>query len=109
MKNKFLLLITLLLPAIFSISCKRAQQSYSNDKPAYIIYNSNGNKVTYSEMLRSVSNVDICFFGELHNDPISHWLELQLVKDLYSLKKGSLVVGAEMWESDNQIVLDEML
>ena len=109
MKHKLFLMALVLTSLLLNPSCKRANQSYSNDKPAYVIYNSNGKRVTYSQMLKSISSADICFFGELHNDVISHWLELQLIQDLDSLKKGSLVVGAEMWEADNQIVLDEML
>lgn len=48
-------------------------------------------------------------FGELHDNPISHWLQLELTKDLCKLKKDSLVLGAEMFESDNQLILDEYL
>ncbi len=44
-------------------------------------------------------------FGELHNNPICHWLELQLTKDLQAQKKGKLVLGAEMFETDNQTAL----
>lgn len=58
-------------------------------------------------MLKTLSRADVCLFGEMHNDPISHWLELSLEKDLFDIKKDRLVVGAEMWESDNQQVLDE--
>ncbi len=109
MKNRTYLTTFLIVALLFRFSNAEAQQSYANDKPAYIVYNSSGVKVTYSQMLNSVAAADICFFGELHNDVISHWLELQLVKDLHSLKKSNLVVGAEMWEADNQTVLDEML
>jgi len=94
---------------MLSTSCAKAQKSYNTDNPAYIIYNSSGKKVSYNEMVRSLTSTDICFFGELHNDPISHWLELSLIKDFYEIKRENLVVGAEMWERDNQIVLDEMM
>lgn len=101
--------ILLIFSLIISTSCAKAQKTYSTDNPAYIIYNSSGKKVSYNNMMKSLSAADICFFGELHNDPISHWLELSLIKDFNEIKKDNLVVGAEMWERDNQIVLDEML
>ncbi len=82
-------------------------QSYINDHPSYVILDKSGNKVEYSQMLKSLSKNDICLFGEMHNDPISHWLELSLEKDFFRLKGDKLKVGAEMWESDNQQVLDE--
>jgi len=102
MKKIFLLgiLFLALTPALIS-------QSVSVDKPAFLIYNSNGTLVTYDQMINNVIKVDVCLFGELHNDPISHWLEKEIVKSLYQLKKDSLKVGAEMWETDNQLLLDE--
>lgn len=109
MKSKIKFSILLFFSLIISTSCAKAQKSYTTDNPAYIIYNSSGKKVSYNEMLRSLSSADICFFGELHNDAMSHWLEMSLVKDFYALKKDKLVVGAEMWERDNQIILDEMM
>lgn len=109
MKNRTYFTTFLIVALLFRFSNAEAQQNFTNDKPAYVVYNSNGVKVTYSQMLNSVAAADICFFGELHNDVMSHWLELQLVQDLHSLKKSNLVVGAEMWEADNQTVLDEML
>ena len=90
-------------------SCKRAQGSYPNGNPAYVIYNDKGRPVTYQEMLNSLLQTQVVLFGELHNDPISHWLELSLIRDFHNKKGSSLIVGAEMWERDNQLVLDEFL
>lgn len=92
-----------LLAACFS----GRSQSYSTDMPAYVILDKSGHKVDYSKMLKTLSRADVCLFGEMHDDPISHWLELTLEKDFHSIKKDRLVVGAEMWESDNRQVLDE--
>lgn len=47
------------------------------------------------------------FFGELHDNPIAHWLELEITKDLYSEKGKNLILAAEMFETDNQIMIDE--
>jgi len=82
---------------------------YISDNPAFVIYNEKGQKVTYAQMVSDLANADICLFGEQHNDPISHWMELSLIKSFYALKKEALVTGAEMWESDNQIIMDEMM
>ncbi|MFA5712724.1 MAG: ChaN family lipoprotein [Bacteroidales bacterium] len=109
MKNRIkIFLIALPLLSLIGLNSK-AQNSYSTSKPAYIIYNSYGQKVSYSQMLSSIATADISLFGELHNDVISHWLELQLVKDLYTIKGKGLVVGAEMFEADNQLVMGELL
>ncbi|TNE64086.1 MAG: iron-regulated protein [Bacteroidetes bacterium] len=76
----------------------------AQQKPAYILYNSKGKKVSYSKMLRSLQTRDIILFGEYHNNAIAHWLQLELVKDLHP--KRPLVLGAEMIEADNQDELD---
>ncbi|NMC40685.1 MAG: ChaN family lipoprotein [Bacteroidales bacterium] len=81
----------------------------AQDKPAYRIFNSEGKPVTYADMIRSASGADIVFFGELHDDPVAHWLELEVSKSLFDLKKGNIVLGAEMFEADNQLLLDEYL
>jgi uncharacterized iron-regulated protein len=60
-------------------------------------------------MLKSLEKADIIFFGELHDNPIVHWLQLELTRDLYRIKGDGLVLGAEMFESDNQLLLDEYL
>ena len=63
----------------------------------------------YEKMLKQIEDADIVLFGESHDNPISHWLQLELTKDLYNLKKDKLVLGAEMFESDNQVILNEYL
>lgn len=87
---------------------KTQTKEFMFDKPAYLIYDSIGNKVTYAQMVEAMSKKEVCLFGEIHNDPISHWLEKNLIASFYAEKKNNFVVGAEMWETDNQIVLDEL-
>ena len=77
---------------------------FSQDKSAFTIFNSKGDIVTYETMIQSISNVDIILFGELHNNPISHWLQYEVSLDLAQNNK--LVFGAEMLEADNQDELD---
>ena len=54
-----------------------------------------------------LSEKDLIFFGEKHDNPIAHWLQLELTSDLNSEKP--LVLGAEMIEADNQRSLDDYL
>ena len=83
--------------------------SFKNDKMAYILFNSEGKEIQYSKLLEKVKDADVILFGELHDNPIVHWLEQELTKDLYADKKENLILGAEMFESDNQIIIDEYL
>lgn len=80
----------------------------AQDKVAYKIYDSKGKEVAYGKMLKRLAKQDFVFFGELHNNAVAHWLQLELTQDL--LDGGAdLVLGAEMFESDNQLVLSEYL
>lgn len=81
----------------------------SSDKPAYLLYNKSLKETSYQKMLKELAEADIVFFGELHDNSLNHWLELQVTKDLYKEKKEKLVLGAEMFEADNQTVLNEYL
>lgn len=58
-------------------------------------------------MLKSVKDQDILMFGELHNNAIAHWLQLEVTQDL--AKERDLMLGAEMIEADNQDQLDQYL
>jgi uncharacterized iron-regulated protein len=80
-----------------------------SDKQAYKVYNSKGHVVDYEDILKAAEKSDIIFFGELHKNPIVHWLELELTKDLYAEKGKNLVLGAEMFEADNQLLINEYL
>ncbi len=81
--------------------------SFRPDKPAYRLYDAKIKVVSYDQLLRRAADADVVLFGELHNNPICHWLELQLAKDLAGQKKGQVVLGAEMFETDNQTALTD--
>lgn len=83
--------------------------SFTSDKPAYLLYSKDGKLVEYKEMLKQAQEADIVFFGELHNNTISHWLQYELTKDIISAKDQKVILGAEMFEADNQLIIDEYL
>ncbi len=82
-------------------------QIQAQDKPAYKIFTGEGKKADYGDLLKEALKADAVFFGELHDNPISHWLELELTKGLFKEKGNNLVLAAEMFETDNQILIDE--
>lgn len=83
--------------------------SMKSDKKAYQLFNSNGKATQYEALLKAALEADIVFFGELHNNAISHWLEYELAKDLIAKKGENIVLGAEMYEADGQLLIDEYL
>ena len=80
---------------------------FAQQKPAYVLYNAKGKKISYKKMIRQLGKKDIVLFGEFHNNAIAHWLELAVAKDLS--EKRNLTFGAEMFEADNQQPLNNYL
>jgi uncharacterized iron-regulated protein len=89
---------------LFSISLLIVSIIAAQNKPAYILFNASGKKISYKKMIRGLVKKDIVLIGEFHNNPISHWMELEITKDCK--KQRSLVLGAEMFEQDNQSALN---
>ncbi|MEZ4890931.1 MAG: hypothetical protein R2779_10405 [Crocinitomicaceae bacterium] len=67
--------------------------TFSQDKPAYVIYNAKGKKVSYKKMLQAAMASDITFFGEFHDNTIAHWLELELTMDMARLTNNRSYIG----------------
>lgn len=93
-------ILTPLFISLFILLNAAAQKN----KPAYILYNGKGKKVSYNKMIQQLVQHDIVLIGEFHNNAISHWMELEIAKDCKQLK--NIVLGAEMFEQDNQQALD---
>ena len=79
----------------------------SQNKPAYKIFNNKGRKVSYGKMIKKIDKTSVVLFGEYHNNPIVHWLQLEVVSTLNNTK--SITLGAEMIEADNQQQLNNYL
>jgi len=78
-------------------------------KPAYKLFREDGKKVKYEKMAEAAAEADIVLFGEYHTNPISHWLQLELTRDLLEARGEALILGAEMFEADNQLIMNEYL
>ena len=98
MKNWVLLIVGLLILA-----------GFKSDKKAYQLFDSAGKEIHYSRLLEMAKAADIILFGEQHDNPIDHWLEQELTKDLFVTQKENLILSAEMFEADDQVTLDEYL
>lgn len=96
MKKIFLILTTLLCGVVSA-----------QEKAPYRIYDKVGQEMSYSKMLSMTNKSEVVLFGEHHNNSIIHWLQLEVTKDL--AQKKNLVLGAEMFEADNQDELNAYL
>jgi uncharacterized iron-regulated protein len=78
------------------------------DLPAYRIFTKEGKEVKFSKMMKQIQEADIVLFGESHNSSIVHWMELQVTKAMYD-QSSELTLSAEMFEADDQLILNEYL
>lgn len=76
---------------------------------AFQLFDSQGEKVAFDDMVATLQEADVVFFGEQHNNPIAHWMQLELSRRLYDGKGEQLMLGAEMFEADDQLLLNEYL
>jgi hypothetical protein len=101
---------------VAQINVKNEKRVPSDEVAAFQIFDSRGKKVSYSKFIKAVrksfltkpDSRDVLLFGELHDNPISHWLELQVTQDLFDVHS-NIVLGAEMFETDQQTALNEYL
>ena len=83
--------------------------SFKADKKAYQVFDQNGKALSYDKMLKKVAEADIILFGEMHDNPINHWLQFELTKDIFEQYNDFLALGAEMFEADDQLIINEYL
>lgn len=86
------IVFSLLVFFIFSVSLTAKQP--------YVIFDSEGNKVQYKSMIDSLGYSDVVLFGEIHDNTLAHWLQLEVTKDIAEWNK--VILGAEMFETDEQ-------
>ncbi len=82
-----------------------SQVLFAQDLPAYKIYNARGKEVSFKTMSTKANQVELVLFGEFHDNPIAHWLQLELTQSLFEQHRENLQLGFEMFEQDQQAVL----
>lgn len=76
----------------------------------YKIYDTRSKtQVGIEQIVAALSGADVLFFGEEHNDSAGHYLENKIYRALHAVYGDQLALSLEMFETDNQLVLDEYL
>jgi uncharacterized iron-regulated protein len=81
----------------------------AQDYQAYQIFTKEGKKTSFSKLKSAALKKRFVFFGELHDDPIAHWLQFELQMTLFEKHHENLVCGSEMYEQDNQNAINSYL
>ncbi len=80
---------------------------FAQHKAAYRIVDVNGEAVDYHQMKEELVTADVILFGEMHDNPICHWLEFELLKDIDVDTTLQVLLGLEMIETDNNELLQQ--
>lgn len=76
----------------------------------YKIYDTRKNQIiTLDQIISDCNNADVLFFGEEHNDSAGHYLEAEIFKALHQKFGDQLALSLEMFETDNQVALNDYL
>lgn len=76
----------------------------------YKIFSAKENKqVKIENIIKDMKEYNAIFFGEEHNDSVGHFLELEILKNMYDLYGNNIALSMEMFETDCQLVLNEYL
>jgi uncharacterized iron-regulated protein len=66
-------------------------------------------EVSVSDVVTDMSNYDVLFYGEEHNDSVTHYLEHKILAALHQKFAAGLALSMEMFERDVQPVMNEYL
>ncbi|MEY4658432.1 MAG: hypothetical protein RJB36_198 [Bacteroidota bacterium] len=82
---------------------------FAQDMPAYQLYTAKGKKTSFKKLVEASEKKELILFGEFHDNPITHWLQLELTKEMHEEFGSRLSLGFEMFEQDQQGVLNRYL
>lgn len=95
-----------------SIVILAAMNSFSQDKieDHYKIYDTRTKQIiTVDKIIEDCSKANVLFFGEEHNDSAGHYLENIIFQALHKKFGNDIALSLEMFESDNQVALNDYL
>jgi len=76
----------------------------------YKIYDTRTKQIVpIDKIVADMADADVLFFGEEHNDSVGHYLENKIFRALHSQYGGKIILSMEMFETDNQLGLNEYL
>lgn len=76
------------------------------DLHLFKIFNKKGREVSWKKLVKKTISADLVFFGEYHDDPIAHYLQLQLLKELTKIGN-KIALGLEMIEWTDSELLEK--
>jgi len=81
------------------------------------VFTGAGEPATLDDIVEAMADVEAVLVGEIHTDPVGHWVEAELFRRAVELTgageeagaRRALALSLEMFERDVQYILDEYL
>ena len=100
---KKIIFVLLMFPLIVSAQDKLSESNYR-------IYSVKlGKEVALKDVVADAASYDVVFYGEEHNDSVTHYLEHTLLEMLYAKYGAQMTLSMEMFDRDVQPVMNEYL
>ncbi|MES2765137.1 MAG: ChaN family lipoprotein [Bacteroidota bacterium] len=96
--------LLLLIPLVMS-----AQEPPLSEKNFRIYSTKIAREVSLQDIAADMQNYDVLFFGEEHNDSVTHYAQHELLKELHAQFGSNLALSMEMFDRDVQLVMNEYL
>jgi len=97
----------LLVCVLFTVSFQSYAQVTEKNYKIYSVQT--GKEVKLSDIAEDMKDYDVLFYGEEHNDSVTHFLESKMLEELYLKYNSSVTLSMEMFERDVQVVMNEYL
>lgn len=103
MKSLVYLFICLFLLNSIQVNAQLTEKNYK-------IYSVKLSKeVQISDIIEDMNAYDVLFYGEEHNDSVTHYLESKIFESLFQKYQSNVALSMEMFERDVQPVMNEYL
>jgi uncharacterized iron-regulated protein len=72
-----------------------------------ILHTATGHYIDQQQLFASLNRYPLIYVGEVHDNPASHRLQLDILKAMLAKHPGQIVLGMEMFNSEQQEALDQ--
>lgn len=100
---KSLTIILVLFPFLLAAQGKLSESNYR----VYSV--ARGKEITLKDIVADMADRDVLFFGEEHNDSVTHYLEKTMLEMLYAKYNNNVTLSMEMFDRDVQPIMNEYL
>ncbi|HWY99087.1 MAG TPA: ChaN family lipoprotein [Bacteroidia bacterium] len=110
MNNRFFAFLFFISISVISSAQTQTDTSKILTEKSYRIYSVKlGKEVSMQDVVNDMQNYDVVFYGEEHNDSVSHYAEKTLLTLLYNKYNSTICLSMEMFDRDVQGVMNEYL